>query len=227
VGRGSLERALLSFTILLAVAGGVVAVNRARHSHVNANDPVVEYLNALVRHDYVGAYKRTDLSADRIPASSSAITRAHFEAFERARPLKSWRRVGNAAELAYQSGSRVRVNLAINDDGVHVPVSLLSITARGGPLPSLAVDNVPVPIVPLPGLGTRAVGGFRYRYGLVVISGRHRFDVGAGPVTAAQDLTRTVRASGRTVDSMTVVLSLSARGDQAVATALRDRKSVV
>jgi hypothetical protein len=222
VGRGLVERRLLAFAIVLAVAGGVVAINRGRVPPTLSEDPVVEYLNALVRHDYRSAYELTDLSADRIPPSTSGLTRAHFEAFERARPLKSWRRVGNDAVLTYESGAGARVNFGVNGDGVHIPVSIMTITSDHGPLPSLSVDRVSVAITPLPGLGKRTVGAFRYRYGLVVIRGKHRFDVGAGAVTRAIAFGRDVRVSGSKVDAVKLTLKLSARGNTAVATALRN-----
>jgi hypothetical protein len=220
VGHRSLERALLGLSIALALIGGVVISVRARIQTAPA-DPVAAYLNALVRHEYKTAYELTDLPRLRLPPSSSGITLRHFEAFQRAHPLQSWRRLGRVAELLAPNGTRTRVDLALDGGLVSVPVSTVEITAPTGPLPSLSIDGVSIPVraVPLP--SAPAVGSFRYRYALAVLRGVHTFDVGAGPVTAPVRFRRNVNPGDNTAERITIELRTSGKGNDAAARAIR------
>jgi hypothetical protein len=217
VGRGSLERALLGLSIALALAGGVLISARAR-IQTTPRDPVAAYLDALVRRDYKTAYQLTNLPSLRVPPSSSGVTLEHFEAFRRAHPIEAWHRVGNAAELRAPDGTRMRVDFALEDGRVFIPVATVAITAPTGPLPSLSLDGVAIPVRAAALPATPVVGTFRYRYGLVVLRGAHTLEVGAGPVTAP---VRVRLSSTKTAEGVTVALRTSAKGNQEAARAIR------
>ncbi|MGZ4206186.1 MAG: hypothetical protein ACXVQW_12950, partial [Actinomycetota bacterium] len=192
-----MKRVLLAASLAVMLAGIGVLVSRAQHATVT-RDPLAEFRSALARHDYTAAYALTDLADTVVPASSSAITLAHFSVFERAHPTTDPTLVRNV---------------------VHIPITVLGITATTGPLPSLSVDRLRVPLRPMR-VPTNAprVAAWRYRYVIVVISGPHDLAIGEGRVTRARQMQITATRSSQ---NLTVALQASARGGDLVVAALR------
>ncbi|HEV2685388.1 MAG TPA: hypothetical protein VGW79_01990, partial [Actinomycetota bacterium] len=193
-----MKRGLLALAVTLTVANLVVVVVRAQKNTLRpAQNPLAAFDAATKRHDYKAAYALTDLGDIQVVGGSSAITLAYFTAFQRAHPLR---------DLTVQQGI------------VHVPTTDLMLTAPTGPLPSLAVDGVPVPLREQRlKTGRTTAAAWIYHYALVVISGPHTLAVGKGPVTAPRSLTGMVRG---TTASIVVSLAASSSGDRRSTAAL-------
>ena len=192
-----MKRGLLALAVALLLANLVVVVVRAQKEspHVTVS-PLAAFEAAIKRHDYKAAYELTDLGGIHVVGGSSAVTLAHFTAFERAHPLR---------------------NLTETQGTVQVPTTDVRISAPTGPLPSLAVDGVAVPLRTARVRSKTPAAAWVYNYVVVMISGSHTLAVGPGPVTAA----RTVPATLRGTSASTVVsLVASSAGRQRVIAAL-------
>ena len=191
-----MKRGLLALAVALMLANLVVVVVRAQKEtpHPTAS-PLAVFDAAIKRHDYKAAYALTDLGGIQIVGASSAVTLAHFTAFERAHPL---------------------TNLTVTDGNVHVSTTDVTITAPTGPLPSLSVDGVASPIR-TGHIRSQGPAAWTYNYALVVISGPHVLTVGPGPVTAARSLPATFRGAKAPI---VVPLVASSEGRQRVIAAL-------
>ena len=193
-----MRRAVLVLLVALALANlAVVVIRKQKHEPRPVTGTLALFNEAVRHHDYLTAYGYTDLGDVQIPLSSSAITSAHFTAFEQAHPLHG---------------------LALSGGILHVPTTNLRLTATTGPLPSLAVDGVGVPLRAQPVQGGHAPAAWRYTYTVVVISGPHSLAVGPGPVTASRALTGVFRGDAASLD---VSLAASAAGNNRAAAALR------
>jgi hypothetical protein len=191
------KRGLLALAVtLMLVDLLVVAVRAQKETPHPTTSPMAAFDAAVRRHDYKAAYALTDLGGIQIVGASSAITLAHFAAFERAHPLH---------------------NLTLNDGTVHVPTTDVTISAHTGPLPSLTVDGVAVPVHAARVRSRAPAAAWTYNYVVVAISGPHTLAVGAGPVTAARSLPAGFRG---TKASFVVSLVASAQGNQRVVGAL-------
>ena len=181
----------------MLVANLVVVVVRAQKETPQPSvDPLAAFDTAVTRHDYKAAYALTDLGGIQVVGGSSAITLAHFAAFERAHVLRNPTEIGGT---------------------VHIPTTDVTLTAPTGPLPTLAVDGVATPLRQQRIKASRAAAAWTYHYAVVVISGAHMLTIGPGPVTAV----RTVPAEFRgTKASIAVPLAASSDGRQRVIGAL-------
>jgi hypothetical protein len=192
-----MKRALLAASLAMAVAATAVLFARVQDHQAPSSrgDPRAAFDAAVHRHDYPRAYALTDLPLLKVVGASSAATLPYFTAFERAHPLRG---------------------LTVEQEVVHIPTTNLHITAPTGPLPSLAVDGVPVVLrAQRVGAGRPAAALWRYRYVVVVISGPHTLSVGSGAVTAARSI-----AVGPGAAGVSLPLVASARGNDRTATAM-------
>jgi hypothetical protein len=194
-----MRRALLVASLAMAVAATAVLFARTQHHQPPSSpgDPRLAFDAALHRHDYRRAYALTDLHLLKVSGASSALTLAHFTAWERAHPTPG---------------------LNLEQGLVHIPTTDVHITAPTGPLPSLAVDGVSAPLRAQRASGKGGAAVWTYRYVVVVISGPHSLTVGTGPVTAARSLTGVFRGDAASVD---VSLVASDAGNNRAAAALR------
>ena len=192
-----MKRGLLALAAFLLLANLTIVVVRTQKEMPApvATDPLTAFEAAMKRHDYAAAYRLTDLGVTTVVGGSSAISLQFFAAFARAHPLRDLTESGGA---------------------VHVPTTNVTISAPTGPLPSLSIDGVGVPLRPSRVKATVAAA-FTYRYAVVVISGPHVLGVGPGPVTAGRMLSV---AFSRSTAAFGVPLVASSAGYQRMVTAL-------
>ena len=183
-----MKRGLLGLAIALMLANLVVVVVRAQKETPQPTlSPLAAFEAAVKRNDFKAAYALTDLGGVQVVGGSSAITLAHFTAFERVRPLR---------------------DLKVNEGTVQVPTTDVMITAPTGPLPSLTVDGVATPLRQQRLKVGRTAIAWTYHYAVVVISGAHTLTVGPGSVTAVRSLTAAFRGT-----KASIVVSLVANSD--------------
>ena len=178
-----MKRALLAASLAMAVAGTAVLVSRlpSEQPVPPPGSPLSAFNAALRRHDYKQAYALTDLTLLTVQGTAALDIRS-FTAFVRAHHFQG---------------------LALSQGLVHIATTSLRLTAPTGPLPSLAIDGVPVPLR-ASRVRPASAAQYIYRYAIAVISGPHTLGIGAGPITAARALQ--VSAGG---DATTVNVPLS------------------